>query len=199
VLLIVTNPLDVMTYLAWQATGLPSYRVMGMAGVLDASRLQLFIAEELGADVRDVQTLILGNHGQQMIPIARYCTVSGVPITELLDEATIERLLDRARNGGAEVVNLMQVGSAFYAPASSVCKMVAAILQNSPRLVSAAAYLDGEYGVSDVFLGAPCRLGRTGIVEIQEVKLDDRDRVALQSAAAAVRENIDAALKLIEL
>lgn len=199
IIIVVTNPLDVMTYLAWQATGLPSYRVMGMAGVLDASRLQLFIAEELGADVRDVQTLILGNHGQQMIPIARYCTVSGVPITELLDAATIDRLLDRARNGGAEVVNLMKVGSAFYAPASSVCKMVAAILQNSPRLVSAAAYLDGEYGVTDVFLGAPCRLGRTGIVEIQEVNLDDRDRQALHTAAAAVRENIEAALKLVAL
>ena len=199
IIIVVTNPLDVMTYLAWQATGLPSRRVMGMAGVLDASRLQTLIAEELGADVRDVQTLILGNHGQQMIPIARYCTVSGVPITELLDEVTIERLLDRARNGGAEVVNLMKVGSAFYAPASSVCKMVAAILQNSPRLVSAAAYLDGEYGVSDVFLGAPCRLGRTGIVEIQEVKLDDRDRQALQSAAVAVRENIEAALKIVNL
>ncbi len=199
IVIVVTNPLDVMTYLAWKATGLPSHRVMGMAGVLDAARLQTFIAYELGADVRDVQTLILGNHGQQMIPIARYCTVSGVPITELLPEAAIERLLDRARNGGAEVVNLMKIGSAFYAPASSVCKMVAAILQNSPRLVSAAAYLNGEYSVSDVFLGAPCQLGRTGIVQIQEVDLSDRDRLALQSAAAAVRENIEAALKIVDV
>ena len=199
IFIVVTNPLDVMTYLAWQASGIPSQRVMGMAGVLDASRLQTFIAAELGADVRDVQTLILGNHGQQMIPIARYCTVSGIPITELLEAETVERLLDRARNGGAEVVNLMKVGSAFYAPASSVCQMVAAILQDSPRLVSAAAYLDGEYGVRDVFLGVPCRLGRSGVVGIQDVALDERDRQALQAAAAAVRANIDAALDIVGL
>lgn len=199
IIIVVTNPLDVMTYLAWKATGLPSHRVMGMAGVLDAARLETFIAAELGADVRDVQTLILGNHGQQMIPIADYCTVSGIPITELLDAEAIDRLLDRARNGGAEIVNLMKVGSAFYAPASSVCKMVAAILQDSPRIVGAAAYLNGEYGVSDVFLGAPCRLGRSGIVQIQEVDLSDRDRLALHAAAAAVRENIEAALKIVDV
>jgi len=197
IIIVVTNPLDVMTFLAWKASGLPSYRVMGMAGVLDAARLQTFIAGALNVDVRDVQTLILGNHGQQMIPLAQYCTVSGVPITQLLDAATIEQLLDRARNGGAEIVNLMKIGSAFYAPASAVCQMIAAILHDSPRLVSAAAYLDGEYGVQGVFLGVPCRLGRRGIVEIKEVGLDDRDRQALHTAAQSVRSNIDAALTLL--
>lgn len=197
ILIVVTNPLDVMTYLAWKASGLPSQRVMGMAGVLDAARLQTFIAWELGADVRDVQTLILGNHGQQMIPVARNCTVSGVPITELLDETAIEKLLARARGGGAEVVNLMKVGSAFYAPASSVCQMVTAILQDAPRWVTAAAYLDGEYGIRDVFLGAPCRLGRGGIAEIREVSLEEPEQQALKSAAEAVRNNIDAALEIV--
>ncbi|MGD1903098.1 MAG: malate dehydrogenase [Geitlerinemataceae cyanobacterium] len=197
IVIVVTNPLDVMTYLAWKATGLPSSRVMGMAGVLDAARLKTFIAEKLGADVRDVQTSILGNHGQQMIPIARYCTVSGIPLPELLDEATIETLFERARNGGAELVNLMKTGSAFYAPASSVYKMVAAILQDAPRLVTAAAYLDGEYGIKDVFLGAPCRLGRGGVMQVREVALSDRERKALDAAAAAVRQNIDTALAIV--
>jgi malate dehydrogenase len=192
--LVITNPLDVMTYLVWKTTGLPSHSVMGMAGVLDSSRLQTFIAMELGVCTADVSAMVLGGHGDLMLPLPRYCSVRGVPITELMDEATIERLMERTRNGGAEIVRLLQTGGAYYAPASSACLMVEAVLRNQSRLLPAAAYLQGEYGLNDIFLGVPCRLGCRGVESILEVKLTQAEQQALHASAESVRRNVQLAL-----
>lgn len=194
--IVVTNPLDVMTYLAWQATGLPRDRIMGMAGVLDSARLETFIAMELGVSPQDVNAMVLGSHGDLMVPLPRYATVNGVPITELLDAATIERLVQRTRNGGAEIVQLMQTGSAFFAPASSTCVMVESILLNQSRLLPVAAYLQGEYGLNDIFIGVPCRLGRSGIEKVVELHLCDAERDALHICAQEVRKNLDRAQEI---
>ncbi|MDB9312098.1 malate dehydrogenase [Spirulina sp. CS-785/01] len=193
-LMLVTNPLDVMTYLAWKVTGLPPQRVIGMAGVLDSARLQTFIAMELGVSIGDVTTLVLGGHGDLMIPLPRYCTVRGVPLPELLDPATIERLTERTRNGGAELVKLYKRGGAYYAPSSSACLMAGAILNNQSRLLPAAVYLNGEYGLKDIFIGVPCRLGNQGVESILELKLTEEEQEALHQSAASVRSNIDNAL-----
>ena len=193
--MVITNPLDVMTYLVWKATGLPPQRVIGMAGVLDSSRLQTFIALELGVATANVTAMVLGGHGDLMLPLPRYCSVSGVPITELMDKATIERLVERTRNGGAEIVKLLQTGGAYFAPASSASLMVEAILYNQSRLIPAAAYLQGEYGLKDIFLGVPCRLGCQGVENILEVKLTDREKQALQTSAQSVQQNINRAIE----
>ena len=187
----ITNPLDVMTYLVWQGTELPPQRVMGMAGVLDSSRLQAFIAMELGASTADVSAMVLGGHGDLMLPLPRYCTVSGVPITELMAPETIQRLVERTRNGGAEIVKLLQTGGAFYAPASSACLMIETILRDRSRLVPACAYLQGEYGLKDIFLGVPCQLGCRGVKKVLEVELTAEEREALHVSARSVRENIE--------
>jgi malate dehydrogenase len=192
--IVITNPLDVMTYLTWKATELPPYRVMGMAGVLDSSRLQTFIAMELKVSTADVHAMVLGGHGDLMLPLPRYCTVSGVPITELMDVETIDRLVERTRNGGAEIVKLLQTGGAYYAPASSASLMVEAILRDRSRLLPAAAYLDGEYGLRDIYLGVPCRLGCRGVENILEVRLTDSEREALHTSAESVRQNVKIAL-----
>ncbi|WP_159788729.1 malate dehydrogenase [Sodalinema gerasimenkoae] len=197
IFIVVTNPLDVMTYLAWEATGLPQQRVMGMAGVLDSSRLQAFIAMELGVSMQDVQTLVLGNHGKQMIPLARYCTVKGIPLTQFTDAATIERLIDRTRHGGSEIVGLMQRGGAYFAPASSIYVMVESILCDRNRLVSAAAYLQGEYGIKGLFLGVPCHLGREGVRTVMELPLEATEQQAFFDSAATVRQNIETAQTLL--
>lgn len=199
IFIVITNPLDVMTYLVWQATGLPPQRVMGMAGVLDSSRLQSFIAMELGVSTADVHAMVLGGHGDLMLPLPRYCTVSGVPITELMDEMTINRLVERTRNGGAEIVKLLQTGGAYYAPASSACIMVETILRNQSRLLPAAAYLKGEYGLQDVYLGVPCRLGCRGVESILEVRLTDAERLDLHTSAASVRQNVHLALDSLKV
>ncbi|MBW4633470.1 MAG: malate dehydrogenase [Iphinoe sp. HA4291-MV1] len=197
--IVVTNPLDVMTYLAWQATGLARVdpeglvarrRIMGMAGVLDSARFETFIAMELGVCPLDVKAMVLGSHGDLMVPLPRYATVNGIPITELLDVVTIERLVQRTRNGGAEIVELMQTGGAFYAPASSTCMMVESILLNQSRLLPVAAYLQGEYGLNDIFIGVPCRLGCGGIEKVVELQLTDAERDALHTSAQAVRKSI---------
>lgn len=193
ILIVVTNPLDVMTYLAWEASGLPTQRVMGMAGVLDAARFQTFISMELGVSIQDIHTMVLGNHGDLMVPIPRYCTVNGVPLTELMDAQTIQRLVDRTRTGGTEIVNLMKTGSAYFAPASSTCLMCEAILQNQSRVLPVAAYLQGEYGLNDVFLGMPCQLGSNGVEKILKLDLTDSEKAALSQCAATVRENINQA------
>ncbi len=193
--IVITNPLDVMTYLVWKTTNLPHRQVMGMAGVLDSSRLQTFIAMELGVCTADVSAMVLGGHGDLMVPLPRYCTVSGVPITELMDEATIERLVERTRHGGAEVVKLLKTGGAYFAPASSACLMIEAILRNQSRLLPAAAYLQGEYGLKDIFIGVPCRLGLRGVESVLEVKLTDTEQKALQTSAESVRQNIKLALE----
>ncbi|KOR36436.1 MULTISPECIES: malate dehydrogenase [Planktothricoides] len=197
ILILVTNPLDVMTYLAWEASGLPTQRVMGMAGVLDAARFQAFISMELGVSIQDIHTMVLGNHGDLMVPIPRYCTVNGVPLTELMDTPTIERLVDRTRTGGTEIVNLMKTGSAYFAPASSTCLMCEAILQNQSRVLPVAAYLQGEYGINDVFLGMPCQLGSNGVEKILKLDLTDSEKAALSHCADTVRENIDQAKAVV--
>lgn len=194
ILIVVTNPLDVMTYLAWQATGLPEKRVMGMGGVLDSSRLRTFIAMELGVTTGDIATLVLGGHGDLMVPIARYCTVGGIPITELMEPAAIERIIERTKNGGAEIVKLLKTGSAFYAPASSACYMVESLILNQSRLLPAAVYLDGQYGLKDIFLGVPCQLGCDGVSRIVEIELLEAELAKLHGSAAAVKEGIEKAI-----
>jgi malate dehydrogenase len=196
-LIVVTNPLDVVTYLAWQSTNLPPRRVMGMAGVLDSARFQTFIAMELGVCAADINAVVLGGHGDLMVPLPRYSTVSGIPITELMDTPTIERLVERTRNGGAEIVELMRTGGAYFAPASSTCLMVEAILHNQSRQIAAAAYLQGEYGLNDIFIGVPTRLGCRGVESILEINLTDAERSALQASAESVRQNIQRASAML--
>ncbi|CAN1212927.1 malate dehydrogenase [Tumidithrix helvetica PCC 7403] len=191
VLIVVSNPLDVMTYLAWQVSGLPSHRVVGMAGVLDASRFQAFIALELGISIADITAMVMGGHGDLMVPLPRYSTVSGVPITELMDADAIARLVERTRNGGAEIVKLMQTGSAYFAPASAAYVMVESILLNRRRIIPVAAYLQGEYGLKDLFMGVPVQLGHQGVDAVVELNLAADELAALHNSAKSVQENID--------
>lgn len=197
IFILVSNPLDVMTYLAWQTTKLPPYRVMGMAGVLDSARFQTFVAMELGVAVKDVSALVLGGHGDLMVPLPRYSTVGGIPITELLDAATIERLVNRTRNGGGEIVELMKTGGAYFGPASSTYLMVEAILHNQKRQVPVAAYLQGEYGLKDIYIGVPTQLGCRGVEKVLELNLTDAERSALQSSAESVRTNVKRATQML--
>ncbi|MTJ53238.1 malate dehydrogenase [Anabaena sp. UHCC 0253] len=197
IFIVVTNPLDVMTYLAWQTTGLPRNRVMGMAGVLDSARFETFIALELGVLPADVKAMVLGSHGDLMVPLARYATVNGVPITELLAAETINQLVERTRNGGAEIVELMHTGGAFFAPASATSIMVESIILNQSRLLPASTYLEGEYDLNNVVIGVPCRLGWNGIENIVQVSISDQERLALQTSAASVRVNIAKALEIL--
>jgi len=191
--IVVTNPLDIMTYLAWQVSGLPTHRVMGMAGVLDSSRFQTFIAMELGVPPGDVSAMVLGGHGDLMVPLPQYSTVTGIPVTELLSQSTLERLIDRTRNGGAEVVQLLKQGGAYYAPASSVCVMVESILLNQSRILPVAAYLDGQYGLKDLYLGVPCRLDKKGVSSILELSLTAQEQEALYRSAASVKATLQVA------
>lgn len=197
ILIVVTNPLDVMTYLAWEACGLPERRVIGMAGVLDSSRFKTFIAMELGISIQDIQTMVLGDHGQLMVPLPRYCTVGGIPIDELMSQETIDRLVERTRNGGSEILDLMQTASAYFAPASSACLMVESILLNQQRTLPAAVYVKGEYGLHNVFLGVPCRLGCRGVERVVELPLTQAEQTALKASAEAVRGNIERAKKIL--
>ncbi|MBE9037373.1 malate dehydrogenase [aff. Roholtiella sp. LEGE 12411] len=197
IFIVVTNPLDVMTYLAWQATGLPRDRIMGMAGVLDSARFETFIALELGVLPADVKAMVLGSHGDLMVPLSRYANVNGIPITELLDATTIDRLVERTRNGGAEIVELMQTGGAFFAPASATSVMVESILLNQSRLLPVAAYLQGEYELEDIVIGVPCRLGCGGIESVLQLNLTDEEKAALRASAQSVRKNIDRAQEIL--
>ncbi len=193
ILIMVTNPLDIMTYCAWRITGWDSRRVMGMAGVLDSARLRFFVAEKLGVSVKEVQALVLGGHGDSMVPVPRYTTVAGVPVTELLPSADLRALIQRTRDGGAEVVKLLKTGSAFYAPASSAADMVQAIVRDEKRLLPACVRLSGQYGLKDVFCGVPVRLGAAGVEQIVEVPLAAEEKSALAASAKAVRADMDAA------
>jgi len=197
IFIVVTNPLDVMTYVTWNVSGLPSHQVMGMAGVLDSARFQTFVAMELGVSINDIQATVLGSHGDLMVPLPRYCTVGGVPITELLDEATIQRLVERTRNGGAEIVELMQTGSAYFAPASSAALMVEAILYNQRRVLPVTAYLQGHYGLNDIYIGVPCRLSCKGIETVLELNLLQTEQDALHASAQAVRQGVDHLLAML--
>lgn len=190
ILIVVTNPLDVMTYIGWKASGLPPTQVMGMAGVLDSARFQTFLAIELGVSIHDINATVLGSHGDLMVPLPRYSTVNGIPISKFLDAATIARLVDRTRNGGAEVVELLKTGGAYYAPASAVCVMVEAILYNQPRILPVAAYLQGEYQLDDIFMGVPCRLGCQGVESILELDLTEAELADLHTSANSVRQNL---------
>jgi len=187
----VTNPLDVMTYLVHARTGFPAERVMGMAGVLDTARFRCFIAMELGVSVKDIEAMVLGGHGDSMVPLPRHATVGGVPLPELLPAERIEALVDRTRKGGAEIVSLLKTGSAYYAPASAAVAMAASILRNERRLLPACVRLDGQYGIDGVYVGVPCILGAGGVEEIVVLELTADELAALQASADHVRETID--------
>lgn len=197
ILIVVTNPLDVMTYFAWQVSGLPSNRVMGMAGVLDSARFQTFIAMELGIAIKDITTTVLGGHGDLMVPLPRYSTVSGVPITEIMEPEIIDRLIQRTRNGGGEIVELMRTGGAYFAPASATALMVESILYNQSRVVPACTYLQGEYGLKDIYIGVPCRLGCAGVESIVELNLTETELSALHISAESVRQNVHQAKEML--
>ncbi|MDX2243905.1 MAG: malate dehydrogenase [Leptolyngbyaceae cyanobacterium bins.302] len=191
ILIVVTNPLDVMTYIGWKASGLPAAQVMGMAGVLDSARFQTFLAMELGVSIHDINATVLGSHGDLMVPLPRYSTVNGIPISKFLDEATIARIVDRTRNGGAEVVELLKTGGAYYAPASAVCVMVESIIYNQPRILPVAAYLQGQYKLDDIFIGVPCRLGCRGVEHVLELDLTEPELKELHASANSVRQNLE--------
>lgn len=190
IVIVVTNPLDVMTYVAWKVTGFPRERVIGQAGVLDSIRMRYFVALELGVSVKDVQAMVLGSHGDQMVPLPRYTTVSGVPITELLPPDTVERINDRTRKAGTEIVNLLKTGSAYYAPGAAVAEMVEAIVRDKKRLMPCSVLLQGEYGLRDVFIGVPIILGKNGMEKIVELKLTEDELKALHQSAEEVRKGI---------
>jgi malate dehydrogenase len=196
VVITVTNPLDIMTYVTMKTTGFDPARVFGMSGVLDSGRFAAFISMELGCSARDISAMVLGGHGDTMVPLPRFTTVSGVPITELLPEDAIRRLVDRTVNGGAEIVNLLKTGSAFYAPSAAVTNMVEAVVKDTKRVLPACAYLNGEYGKKDIYLGVPVKLGRRGVEEIMELKLTPDEKKALDKSAEAVKEGIASLNKL---
>jgi malate dehydrogenase len=188
VLIIVTNPLDAMCHVAMQASGFPRERVLGMAGVLDSARFRTFIAEELGVSVQDTHAFVLGGHGDTMVPLPRYSTVAGIPITELLSEDRVKALVDRTANGGAEIVALLKTGSAYYAPAASAFEMVESILLDRKRVLPCATYLQGEYGVDGLFVGVPIVLGAGGMERVIEIELSADEQAAFDRSAAAVKE-----------
>jgi len=191
----VSNPLDVMTYEAMKISGFPKQRVVGMAGILDTARFRTFVAMELNVSVEDIQALVLGGHGDSMVPLPRYTTVGGVPITELMSEDRVAALIERTRKGGIEIVNFLKTGSAYYAPAAAATQMAEAILKDKKRLLPCAAYLEGEYGLRDVFVGVPVILGTKGVEKILEVRLTKEEQAALAKSAEQVKANI-AKLKL---
>jgi malate dehydrogenase len=190
ILIVVSNPLDAMVQTAYRTSGFPRNRVMGMAGVLDSARFRAFIALELNVSVDNVHAFVLGGHGDTMVPLPRYSTVSGIPITELLPADTIERLVDRTRKGGAEIVGLLKT-SAWYAPGASIVEMVEAILHDKKKILPCAAFLEGEYGINDLYVGVPAKLGEAGVEEIIQIDLTLEERAELQKSAAAVKELID--------
>jgi malate dehydrogenase len=185
--IVVTNPMDAMTYVAWKRSGLPGSRVVGMGGVLDSSRFRTFISMELGVSPHDIETMVLGGHGDLMVPLPRCTTVKGIPVAALLGSEKISDLINRTRNGGAEIVSLLKTGSAFYAPAASVCQMVKAILLDEKRVLPCAAYLNGEYGISDLFVGVPVILGKNGVERIIELPLTEEEREHFNRSAQSVR------------
>jgi malate dehydrogenase len=187
VLIIVSNPLDAMCHVAYEASGFPKNRVIGMAGVLDSARFRAFIAMELNVSVENTHAFVLGGHGDTMVPLPRYSTVAGIPITELMSKERIDALVDRTANGGAEIVSLLKTGSAFYAPASAAVEMAESILKDKKKVLPCAAFLEGEYGVNELFIGVPVKLGKDGIEEVIEITLTEEENAALMKSAAAVQ------------
>ena len=196
ILIIVSNPLDAMCHVALEASGFPKERVMGMAGALDSARLRAFIAMELNVSVENIQALVLGGHGDTMVPLPRYSTVAGIPITELLPPERIEALMERTRNGGAEIVGLLKTGSAYYAPAYAAVKMAEAILKDKKKIIPCTAYLEGEYGIHDLFIGVPVKLGKKGVEDVIQVRLTNEEQKALRHSATAVQKLVDDMKKL---
>jgi malate dehydrogenase len=190
ILVVVSNPLDVMTYVAYKVSKFERHRVIGMAGILDTARYRSFIAMELGVSVKDIQALVLGGHGDSMVPLVRYTTIAGVPISEFASQETIDKLVKRTRDGGIEIVNFLKTGSAYYAPSAAAVEMVEAIVKDQKRILPCAAYLQGEYGLSDTFVGVPVKLGRKGIEKIIEVPLTPEEKAGLAKSANEVKANI---------
>ena len=191
IVIIVSNPLDAMCHVAKGAAGLPRQRVIGMAGILDSARFRTFIARELGVSVQSTQAFVLGGHGDTMVPLARYSTVAGVPVTELIAPDRLQAIIQRTRDGGAEIVRLLKTGSAYYAPSAAAVEMVESILLDKKKILPCAAFLNGEYGVSGLFLGVPVKLGRCGIEEVFQVNLSSDEKAQLQRSAASVQELVD--------
>lgn len=188
IVIVVSNPLDVMCYVAKEVTGFPRERVIGMAGVLDTARYCAFLAMAMDVSVKDIRAMVLGGHGDTMVPLVSYTSVSGIPVTQLLDKATLDAIVQRTRDGGAEIVKYLKTGSAYYAPSAGAVQMVEAIVNDQKRILPCAAWLDGEYGMSGLYLGVPCKLGRNGIEKVIEVELSADERAALEKSAQAVRE-----------
>lgn len=196
VIIIVSNPLDAMCHVALETSGFPKNRVMGMAGVLDSARFRAFIAMELNVSVENTHAFVLGGHGDTMVPLPRYSTVAGIPITELMSKDRINALIDRTANGGAEIVSLIKTGSAFFAPASAAVEMAESILKDKKKILPCAAYLEGEYGINNLFIGVPVKLGANGIEEIIQIDLTDEEKSALKKSANAVADLVEALKKL---
>ncbi len=187
IIIVVSNPLDIMCYVAKKVSGFPRERVIGMAGVLDTARYRSFIAEALDVSVRDIQAMVLGGHGDTMVPLISYTTVSGIPVTQLMERSVLEAIVQRARDGGAEIVKHLKTGSAYYAPSAGAVEMVESIVHDRKRILPCAAWLDGEYGMSGLYLGVPCKLGRNGLEKVLEIELTADERAALERSAQAVR------------
>jgi malate dehydrogenase len=192
IIIVVSNPLDVMCYVAKEASGFPRERVIGMAGVLDTARYRAFLAEALDISVRDIQAMVLGGHGDTMVPLISYTTVSGIPITQLMEKSKLDAIVDRTRNGGAEIVKHLKTGSAYYAPSAGAVQMAEAIVRDQKRILPCSAWLEGEYGMKGLFLGVPCKLGRKGLEQIIEVELTADEKAALRKSADAVLDPMKA-------
>jgi malate dehydrogenase len=192
VMIVVSNPLDAMVYVAWKASGFPTHRVVGQAGVLDAARFRSFLAEEVGCSVEDVHALLLGGHGDDMVPLVRYTFAGGIPITQLVKKDRLEEIVKRARNGGAEIVQLLKTGSAYYAPASATVAMAEAIIKDKKRILPCAAYCDKEYGIGGYFVGVPCVLGSNGVEKVIEVELDESENKMFQLSVSHVKDLVKA-------
>ncbi|HEY6466037.1 MAG TPA: malate dehydrogenase [Candidatus Acidoferrales bacterium] len=191
ILIVVTNPLDAMAQAAFKVSGFPKERVLGMAGVLDSARMSTFVARELNVSVENVHSFVLGGHGDDMVPLARYSTVAGVPLTELIPADRLEAIITRTRKGGAEIVNLLKTGSAYYAPSAAAVEMVEAILKDKKKILPCAVYLEGEYGIKGLFVGVPVKLGAGGVEQILQIKLTAEEKAALDKSAASVRELVN--------
>ncbi|HEY2589403.1 MAG TPA: malate dehydrogenase [Tepidisphaeraceae bacterium] len=195
VMIVVSNPLDAMVYVAWKASGFPTKRIIGQAGVLDTGRYRTFLAQEIGCSVEDVQALLMGGHGDDMVPLKRYTFAGSIPVTQLVKPDRLEEIIKRARNGGAEIVNLLRTGSAYYAPAAATVQMAEAIIKDKKRILPCAAYCEKEYGVGGYFVGVPCVLGSEGVERVIEVELDEQERKMFQTSVDHVKELV-AAVKL---
>ncbi len=191
IVIVVSNPLDVMCWVMKEVTGFPRERVLGMAGVLDTARYRSFLAEAMDVSVEDIQAMVLGGHGDTMVPLISYTTVSGIPVTQLIERKLLDQIVDRTRNGGAEIVGYLKTGSAYYAPSSASAQMAEAIARDKKRILPCAAWLEGEYGMSGIYLGVPCKLGVRGLEQIIEVELSSKEQVALRKSADAVRQTME--------